>query len=135
MVNQDSLGWSINPFIKFFEYDFEPGGPPQPVNSCFCEKCIEVFRKHAGLKDEKLTPSVILGKFKEEWRKNKYLEPFGGKFPEINLREVLSLAPLAVIGTWDIMPLWNQSTSGRVKRVFPCTVQNRMSCHPLLISP
>jgi NADH-quinone oxidoreductase subunit M len=40
---------------------------------------------------------MFLGKFKEEWRTNKYLEPFGGKFPEINLREVLSLAPLAVL--------------------------------------
>ena len=40
---------------------------------------------------------MFLGKFKEEWRANKYLEPFGGKFPEINLREVLSLAPLAVL--------------------------------------
>jgi len=40
---------------------------------------------------------MFLGKFREEWRKNKYLEPFGGKFPEINARELATLAPLAVL--------------------------------------
>jgi NADH-quinone oxidoreductase subunit M len=40
---------------------------------------------------------MFLGKFREEWRKNHYLEPYGGKFPEINLRELISLAPLAVL--------------------------------------
>ncbi len=40
---------------------------------------------------------MFLGKFREEWRKNKYLEPFGGKFPEINGRELATLAPLAVL--------------------------------------
>ena len=40
---------------------------------------------------------MFLGKFNEAWRKNHYLEPFGGKFPEINAREVVSLIPLAVL--------------------------------------
>ncbi|MEZ4293854.1 MAG: NADH-quinone oxidoreductase subunit M [Polyangiaceae bacterium] len=40
---------------------------------------------------------MFLGKFREEWRKNKYLEPFGGKFPEINFRELATIAPLAVL--------------------------------------
>ncbi|HVY46332.1 MAG TPA: NADH-quinone oxidoreductase subunit M, partial [Minicystis sp.] len=53
---------------------------------------------------------MFLGKFREEWRKNKYLEPFGGKFPEINGRELATLAPLAVLvlvlGFWP-RPLLN----------------------------
>jgi NADH-quinone oxidoreductase subunit M len=40
---------------------------------------------------------MFLGKFKDEWRQSHYLEPFGGKFPEINAREVVSLVPLAAI--------------------------------------
>src|SRR5262249_15299067 len=40
---------------------------------------------------------MFLGKFREEWRSNKYLEPFGGKFPEINGRQLLTLAPLPVL--------------------------------------
>jgi NADH-quinone oxidoreductase subunit M len=40
---------------------------------------------------------IFLGKFNESWRSNHYLEPFGGKFPEINAREVASLIPLAVL--------------------------------------
>ncbi|MBI4954018.1 MAG: NADH-quinone oxidoreductase subunit M [Myxococcales bacterium] len=47
---------------------------------------------------------MFLGKFREEWRTNKYLEPHGGRFPEINGREMFSLAPLAilvlVLGFW-----------------------------------
>jgi len=47
---------------------------------------------------------MFLGKFREEWRKSPYLEPFGGKFPDINRREVASLLPLAVLvlvlGVW-----------------------------------
>jgi NADH-quinone oxidoreductase subunit M len=53
---------------------------------------------------------MFLGKFREEWRSNKYLEPFGGKFPEINGRELATLAPLAilvlVLGFWP-RPLLN----------------------------
>ena len=40
---------------------------------------------------------MFLGKFKEAWRNNEYLKPFGGRFPEINGREMLSLAPLALL--------------------------------------
>jgi NADH-quinone oxidoreductase subunit M len=47
---------------------------------------------------------MFLGKFKEEWRKNHYLEAYGGKFPEINNREIATLAPLAalvlILGFW-----------------------------------
>jgi NADH-quinone oxidoreductase subunit M len=53
---------------------------------------------------------MFLGKFREEWRKNKYLEPFGGKFPEINGRELATIVPLAVLvivlGFWP-RPLLN----------------------------
>jgi NADH-quinone oxidoreductase subunit M len=53
---------------------------------------------------------MFLGKFREEWRANKYLEPYGGRFPEINGREIVSLAPLAilvlVLGFWP-RPLLN----------------------------
>jgi NADH-quinone oxidoreductase subunit M len=53
---------------------------------------------------------MFLGKFREEWRTNHYLAEFGGKFPEINLRELASLAPLAVLvlllGFWP-RPLLN----------------------------
>lgn len=58
---------------------------------------------------------MFLGKFREEWRKNKYLEPFGGKFPEINARELATLAPLAVLvlvlGFWP-RPLLNLIDKG-----------------------
>jgi NADH-quinone oxidoreductase subunit M len=40
---------------------------------------------------------MFLGKFREEWRTSHALEEFGGKFPEITRREVLSLVPMAVI--------------------------------------
>jgi len=40
---------------------------------------------------------IFLGKFKESWRESHALEPFGGRFPDINLREVATLAPMAVI--------------------------------------
>jgi NADH-quinone oxidoreductase subunit M len=58
---------------------------------------------------------MFLGKFREEWRENHYLAPFGGKFPEINGRELLSLAPLAVLvlvlGFWP-RPLLNLIDKG-----------------------
>jgi NADH-quinone oxidoreductase subunit M len=58
---------------------------------------------------------MFLGKFREEWRKSKYLEPFGGKFPEINARELLTIAPLAilvlVLGFWP-RPLLNLVDKG-----------------------
>ncbi|WP_437576025.1 complex I subunit 4 family protein [Sorangium sp. So ce887] len=40
---------------------------------------------------------MFLGTFRASWRQSKYLEPFGGKFPEINGREIASIAPLAVL--------------------------------------
>ena len=47
---------------------------------------------------------VCMGKLDDEWRKSPYLEPFGGKFPEISFREIAALAPLAVLcvglGLW-----------------------------------
>ena len=61
---------------------------------------------------------MFLGKFREEWRKNKYLEPFGGKFPEINRREIASIAPLAflvlLLGFWP-RPLLNLIDRGSVQ--------------------
>ncbi|AGP40848.1 complex I subunit 4 family protein [Sorangium cellulosum] len=47
---------------------------------------------------------MFLGTFRASWRQSKYLEPFGGKFPEINGRELASIAPLAalvlLLGFW-----------------------------------
>lgn len=40
---------------------------------------------------------VFLGGFREEWRSHPKLEPFGGKFPEVHLREVLAIAPLVAL--------------------------------------
>jgi NADH-quinone oxidoreductase subunit M len=61
---------------------------------------------------------MFLGKFREEWRKNKYLEPFGGKFPEINARELVTIAPLAVLvlvlGFWP-RPLLNLIDRGAME--------------------
>ena len=61
---------------------------------------------------------MFLGKFREEWRKNKYLEPFGGKFPEINARELATIAPLAVLvlvlGFWP-RPLLNAIDKGAME--------------------
>ncbi len=39
---------------------------------------------------------VIFGKVREEWRGSKYLEPFGGKFPELQGRELAWALPLAL---------------------------------------
>lgn len=61
---------------------------------------------------------MFLGKFKEEWRKNKYLAAFDGKFPEINGRELATLAPLAVLvlmlGFWP-RPLLNLIDKGALQ--------------------
>jgi NADH-quinone oxidoreductase subunit M len=58
---------------------------------------------------------MFLGKFREEWRSNHYLAEYGGKFPEINKRELASLAPLAVLvlllGFWP-RPLLNLIDKG-----------------------
>ena len=58
---------------------------------------------------------MFLGKFREEWRSSKYLEPFGGKFPEINGRELFTIVPLAVLvlmlGFWP-RPLLNLVDKG-----------------------
>lgn len=58
---------------------------------------------------------VFLGKFKQEWRHSHALELWGGKFPEMNFREAMSLAPMAVIvviiGFWP-KPLLNMLDSG-----------------------
>ncbi len=49
---------------------------------------------------------IFFGKLKETWRTSPYLEPFGGKFPEITTREMASLAPLVVLclvlGLWPV---------------------------------
>ncbi len=61
---------------------------------------------------------MFLGKFREEWRTNHYLAESGGKFPEINRRELISLAPLAVLvlvlGFWP-RPLLNLIDRGSLE--------------------
>lgn len=62
---------------------------------------------------------VCLGPFKESWRKSPLLEPFGGKFPELTVREMASLAPLVALciglGLWPV-PLLS-AVSGGVRDV------------------
>jgi NADH-quinone oxidoreductase subunit M len=47
---------------------------------------------------------VFFGRFRDEWRQSKYLEPFGGRFPELRRLEIATLAPLAalvlLLGFW-----------------------------------
>ncbi|MGK4001690.1 NADH-quinone oxidoreductase subunit M [Sorangium sp. So ce1036] len=61
---------------------------------------------------------MFLGKFRESWRTSKYLEPFGGRFPEIRGREIASIAPLAalvvVLGFWP-RPLLSLSDRGALE--------------------
>jgi len=57
---------------------------------------------------------MFLGKFREEWRQSKYLEPTGGKFPEINGRELLTIAPLAVLVL--VLGFWPRRSSPRRTR-------------------
>ena len=49
---------------------------------------------------------IFLGKLKDTWKTSPYLEPFGGKFPEITTREMASLLPLGVLcfvlGFWPV---------------------------------
>ena len=58
---------------------------------------------------------VLFGKFADSWRSSPYLEPFGGKFPEITPREIASLAPLAmlciIVGFWPV-PLFSLISGG-----------------------
>jgi len=53
---------------------------------------------------------IFLGKFREEWRTSHALEEWKGRFPEMTLRETLTLAPMGVIvlvlGFWP-RPLLN----------------------------
>lgn len=47
---------------------------------------------------------LFLGSFRQEWRSSDILEPFGGKFPGLRPRELLTIAPLAslvvLLGFW-----------------------------------
>jgi len=58
---------------------------------------------------------IFLGKFKESWRTSHALQPFGGRFPEMNAREICTLVPMAalvlVLGFWP-RPLLNLIDSG-----------------------
>ncbi len=61
---------------------------------------------------------MFLGKFREAWRKSEHLKDTDGKFPEINLREIASLAPLAflvlLLGFWP-RPLLNLIDMGALQ--------------------
>jgi NADH-quinone oxidoreductase subunit M len=49
---------------------------------------------------------LLFGKLAEAWRKDPILEPFGGKIPELNARELALVAPIAVVaiilGVWPV---------------------------------
>jgi NADH-quinone oxidoreductase subunit M len=47
---------------------------------------------------------LLFGKLPESWRKDPVLEPFGGKIPELNARELAMLAPIAVVAA--ILGVW-----------------------------
>jgi NADH-quinone oxidoreductase subunit M len=82
---------------------------------------------------------MFLGKFREEWRTSHHLEASGGKFPEINGRELASLAPLAVLvlvlGFWP-RPLLNLLDKGSldmhrlVDRAGPLQIADRGAARP-----
>ena len=85
---------------------------------------------------------MFLGKFREEWRTSHHLEASGGKFPEINGRELASLAPLAVLvlvlGFWP-RPLLNLLDQGSldmhrlVDRAGPMQIAHSGSARPLAV--
>jgi NADH-quinone oxidoreductase subunit M len=58
---------------------------------------------------------VFFGKLDDGWRKSPFLEPFGGKFPEITTREMAAVAPLAalalLLGVWPV-PLFALISGG-----------------------
>lgn len=68
---------------------------------------------------------VFLGDFRNEWRSNQYLEPFGGKFPELRPRELAAILPLAlasfVLGFWPrpLLGLLDAQTLDLVNRLRP----------------
>jgi NADH-quinone oxidoreductase subunit M len=47
---------------------------------------------------------LLFGKLAESWRKDPILEPFGGKIPELNARELALVAPIAVVAV--ILGVW-----------------------------
>jgi NADH-quinone oxidoreductase subunit M len=47
---------------------------------------------------------LLFGAFPERWRRDPYLEPFGGRIPELSFRELASVAPLAVLVV--VLGLW-----------------------------
>lgn len=60
---------------------------------------------------------VIFGKLADDWERSPFLEPFGGRFPDLTAREWTSIAPLAtlvvILGLWPA-PLFT-STTGTVR--------------------
>ncbi|HEX7665430.1 MAG TPA: NADH-quinone oxidoreductase subunit M [Polyangiaceae bacterium] len=52
----------------------------------------------------KILDAFGFGKLDEGWQKNPYLEPFGGKFPDLSTRELASVGPLVILIV--ILGLW-----------------------------
>jgi NADH-quinone oxidoreductase subunit M len=57
---------------------------------------------------------VFFGRFRDEWRQSKYLEPFGGRFPELRRAEIAVLAPLAALVL--LLGFWPRPLLGVVDR-------------------
>ena len=55
------------PFVKAFVLNYEPYYFSAPKNSCFCETCIDNFKRSAGIEKEKLTSAEILKGHMGEW--------------------------------------------------------------------
>jgi NADH-quinone oxidoreductase subunit M len=62
-----------------------------------------------------LASRVFFGELDNGWRKSPYLEPFGGRFPELAARELSALLPLALLlgllGLWPV-PLLSTVSGG-----------------------
>ena len=61
--------------------------------------------------------AVGFGKLDESWQKSPYLEPFGGKFPDVTTRELVAIGPLVILvvllGLWPAPVLSTVSAAVR----------------------
>ncbi len=65
----------------------------------------------------RILDAVGFGKLDESWQKSPYLEPFGGKFPDVTTRELVAIGPLVILvvllGLWPAPVL--TTVSGAVR--------------------
>ncbi|MGH7282631.1 MAG: complex I subunit 4 family protein [Polyangiaceae bacterium] len=65
----------------------------------------------------RILDTVGFGKLDESWQKSPYLEPFGGKFPDVTTRELVAIGPLVILvvllGVWPAPVLSTVSSAVR----------------------